>query len=81
MSERKDLEVQNIIKGFSNERWKNAGYAHITTFYHARQNGIDRFWNIDADDTFICLRKDRIIELLSQVEKKAVSDHIHLLSL
>ncbi len=80
-SERTDPEVQSIIKGFSNERWENAGYAHITTFYHARQNGFDRFWNIDADDTFICLPHGRVVELLTNVEKKAVTDQIPLLSL
>lgn len=51
-SERYASEVRGIVKGFANERWENAGYAHMTTFYHAKENGYRHFWNIDADDTF-----------------------------
>ncbi len=80
-SERSDPEVCNIVKGFANERWENAGYAHMTTFYHAKRNGYRYFWNIDADDTFFCLSVERIRELLQVAEKMVIDDNLSLLSL
>ena len=80
-SERSDPEVCSIVKGFANERWENAGCAHMTTFYHARNNGYKQFWNIDADDTFFCLSAERVRELLLAAEKKTIDEGIALLSL
>ena len=80
-SERDDSRVKRIVKGFSNERWENVGYAHITTFYHAKMNGFGSFWNIDADDTFICLSPERTMELLLMVERKAAEEKVSLFSL
>lgn len=50
-------------------RWINAGYAHYTPFYHAFDNGIDAFWEIDADDTTICLNADKAAKALIEAEK------------
>lgn len=80
-SERNDPEVRYIVQGFANKRWENAGYAHTTTFYHARENGFKKFWNIDADDTFVCLPDERVRELFAAAEDKAVKYGIPILSL
>lgn len=31
--------------------WVNAAVSHLTCFLHAKENGYNNFWNIDADDT------------------------------
>lgn len=78
---RENAETKEIVKGFASERWENAGYAHLTTFYHARVNGYKSFWNIDADDTFICLPANRLRTLLSEIEKRAINSNISIFSL
>lgn len=72
---------QKIAKKISNRNWENAAYSHITTFIHAYNNKYDYFWNIDADDTMICLRVDRIVELLKNVEKYAEEKGIDCFSM
>lgn len=72
---------QKIVKNISNRNWENAAYSHITTFIHAHDNKYDYFWNIDADDTMICLRVDRVVELLKTVEKYAEQNEIDCYSL
>lgn len=55
--------------------------AHMTSFYHSQRHGYDFFWNIDADDTLICLSVDRIKEMLEKCEmyaKDQASDCISL---
>ena len=74
-------ESSQIIKNVTNERWEMAGYAHISTFLHARDNGYDKFWNIDADDTRFCLSPDRCMELLMEAESYAVNNKIDCFSL
>ena len=74
-------ETRFIIDRVTNERWHMAGYAHISTFVHARDNGYDCFWNIDADDTRFCLNPGRCHELLDEAEKYALSYNIDCFSL
>lgn len=70
-----------IIKNVTNERWEMAGYAHISTFIHARDNGYEGFWNIDADDTRFCLSPDRCMELLTEAKSYAVNNKVDCFSL
>lgn len=70
-----------LIESISVPRWYNAAYAHLTTFIHAKENQIKKFWNIDADDTVICLDAKRTCELLNSVEQKAEQENISLFSL
>ena len=65
----------------TNDQWRNAGMAHLTVFLDAAQQGYDRFWNIDADDTHICLSYQQTAELLKKVEEDACNNNIHLYSL
>lgn len=74
-------ETRNIVENTCIEKWYNAGYAHLTTFFHARQNKITEFWNIDADDTFICLLPQRAMNLLKKVTNYAQNNGINLFSL
>ncbi len=74
-------ESAYIIKHVTNERWRMAGYAHLSTFIHARNNGYTKFWNIDADDTRICLSSSRCRELLLAVENFAINNKIDCFSL
>ena len=70
-----------IVDEIANKNWKNAAYAHLTTFTHAISNGYDYFWNIDADDTMMCLSTERITELLNTVEKYAEIENVDCFSL
>lgn len=76
-----DEETDYVIGKVTDERWKMAGFAHISTFIHARDNGYDRFWNIDADDTRFCLSPDRCRQLLLEAERYAVDKKIDCFSL
>jgi hypothetical protein len=74
-------ETSYIIKKVTNERWEMAGFAHISTFIHARDNGYDKFWNIDADDTRFCLNPIRCRELLHEAERYAIDNKVDCFSL
>ncbi|MCI9569164.1 MAG: hypothetical protein HFG14_04570 [Lachnospiraceae bacterium] len=74
-------EMIHIVSHVTDEKWKNAGYAHLTTFWHARQNGYPCFWNIDADDTCICLSPERVCEIFHEVEQYAGVNQIDIMSL
>lgn len=74
-------ESSYVINNVTDERWEKAGYAHITTFLHARDNGYEHFWNIDADDTRICLSIERCKELLDTIEEYAIRNEIACFSL
>ncbi|MBD5529290.1 MAG: hypothetical protein HDR02_12935 [Lachnospiraceae bacterium] len=74
-------QAQGMISHMANERWANAGYAHLTTFLHAAEHGYDSFWNIDADDTVMCLDYAKAAKVLSQVEEYAKENEIDVFSL
>lgn len=80
-SEKTLPELNDIVTNITDERWKNAGYAHMTTFYHARKNHYSTFWNIDADDTCICLPPKRVEELFHTVEAYVEKNSIDIISL
>lgn len=64
--------IKSTTKPFKNiskylaKNWQPAGNAHLTTFYHSKKVGIKNFWNIDADDTMICLEPQRAAEMLNK---------------
>lgn len=74
-------DMEYLVSNITEECWRNAGYAHITTFWHAKENGYPHFWNIDADDTCICLSPLRACELLSEAERYATENQIVTFSL
>lgn len=80
-SERSAPELKHVVSSVTKKSWGNAAYAHLTTFYHARENGFKYFWNIDADDTFICLSPARAGELLQTAEQYAQENAVDIFSL
>lgn len=77
----KRAEDEELMDRIAVPKWHNAGYAHLTTFIHAKENNIERFWNIDADDTVFCLSYKRLASLLNKVEQYAVINNVDLFSL
>ncbi len=81
-SERNERVLKELCEEVTDNRWRNAGYAHLTTFWHAsQQKDCEAFWNIDADDTFLCLSEERTREALIAAEQKARQEGILLYSL
>lgn len=74
-------KIHSFVNSITQDCWKNAGCAHLTTFMHAAENGFKAFWNIDADDTCFCLSPQRMTELLSTTENYASTNNIHIFSL
>lgn len=72
---------RELIKNMANRTWENAGLAHLTSFLHANDNKYSYFWNIDADDTVMCLDPPRAFEALKQVENYAIQNKIDVFSL
>lgn len=73
--------LKSICKTVATEKWKNAACAHLTSFYHAKDRGILRFWKIDADDTFICCKPQKIAEALHKVRCSADEKNVEIISL
>lgn len=74
-------ELKYIVDYITDDYWTNAGYAHLSTFLHAKEQKAKEFWNIDADDTSFCLEANRVKELLEKVSKYAKRKKIHAFSL
>lgn len=75
---------KNIIhnaKSLYTGNWKNATYAHLTPFYHAKLNGIRNFWSIDADDTFFLMNADRTVSALRCAQNYAFENCMDIISL
>lgn len=72
--------LKKYIKNITTKNWEKAGYAHLTTFYHAKKHNISHFWNIDADDTFLCAIPEKIVKLLEMAQNKAINNDIALFS-
>lgn len=81
-SERELEEVVSIARSIIPEGGMlYAGFAHLTTFLHARDQSYDFFWNIDADDTQFCLPEGRIIKLLECAGRYAEENGMDCFSL
>lgn len=80
-SDRTRADVVEIVENLVVDKWKNAAYAHLTTFTHASSCGYSEFWNIDADDTFFCLSTERTVELLETVRDYSQNEAIMMMSL
>ena len=81
-SERESEEIAFIAKSAIPQNGMiNACFAHLTTFLHARDRDYDFFWNIDADDTQLCMSVDRIAELLEYAGNYAEENGLDCFSL
>lgn len=75
-------QAKTVAQRFSMDAQRlGAALAHMTTFYHSQKHGYDFFWNIDADDTFVCLSIDRVKEMLEKCEDYAKCEGSDCLSL
>lgn len=74
----------NALRDFSSliveHYWINACVSHLSTFYHAKLNNFDSFWNIDADDCIFYLPHKTISEGLKKVEKMSFEKNINCFS-
>ena len=59
-------------------KWEKVGCAHLTTFLHSYENNIESYWNIDADDTYVCLDPIRVSEMFEIVEEDSKKNNIVL---
>lgn len=73
-------EIEYLVAHIANRNWLNAAYAHFTSFWHARGK-YEYFWNIDADDTRLCVSIDRMVEILQKAEEYAEENGIDCFSL
>ena len=80
-SNRINSELEFLLLNICISGWKKPGLAHLTTFLHAEENSFQEFWNIDADDTYICLSKERCAEVLYTAQEYAKDNGIDLFSL
>ena len=81
-SERNNEEINFVLENICKvDKWKRVGQAHLTTHWHAKSIGCQYFWNIDADDTFVCLDPIRMAEMFRIVEKYAQLYSIKMFSL
>lgn len=72
--------IYDIVENIANRNWKNAAYAHLTSFAHSYEN-YSYFWNIDADDTRFCVSIDRMAQILLDVQNYAEKNQIDCFSL
>lgn len=72
---------KELVEAISVPRWRNAAYAHLTPFIHAKESGYDSFWNIDADDTLFGIEAEKLANSLMQIRKYAEYNEIDLFSL
>ena len=80
-SARDSDELKYIIDNAIVENWKPAGYSHLTTFLHARDNGFKDFWNIDADDIGLYAKPRKIAKILKRVKDYSINHGMGIMSL
>lgn len=81
ISNRSSPELRYIVQNAIDKNWHFAAYAHLTTFEHSVRMKYDEFWNIDADDTEICVPSARAAYILTAVREYARRNHIQIFSL
>lgn len=73
--------LKSIAQTVSTPQWQNTAYAHLTPFYHAKANGMTKYWCIDADDMTICLSPRRAAEIIATAQSTADAKNISAFSL
>ena len=67
-SKSRKIKLEHIVNNIYTDYWKNATFAHLFPFY----NSVDKYmkhWDIDADDTMLCLDDDALVETFLKVEE------------
>lgn len=50
------------------KKWERAAFAHLSVFLHAKENNIQNFWNIDADDALLLTEVKNAVNIIKQAE-------------
>jgi Predicted nucleoside-diphosphate sugar epimerases len=74
-------QAKQLLRSIVDASWLNAGAALLTPFIHAKENGYDTFWNIDADDTVICADAFKIADTMKKVQEYADNTYLDCFSL
>ena len=75
------LQAKQLLNDVVDSSWLNVGAALLTPFLHAKENGYETFWNIDADDTVICADALKCNKMLRKVQEYADKTDIDCFSL
>ncbi len=78
---KKNNIINRIVKTIATKTWYNAAFAHLTPFFHAKENNIKDFYTIDADDTMFLLPKEKCKLILNEVKTYAKKENISAFSL
>ena len=73
--------LNKIVKNIATKLWIKATYAHLTTFWHAKEKNFKSFWNIDADDTMLELDANVCANILKDISQYAKNNDIKAFSL
>lgn len=65
----------------TSKNWINIGAALYTPFVHAKENGCEYFWNIDADDTVMLAEVSAAASLLEEAECYGIENKTDVFSL
>ena len=71
MMRSKRKQLKNIAPNLCEPIWEKCTYAQLTPFYHAKENGIQKHWAIDADDTMFAAKPESVAKILLSAEKIA----------
>lgn len=74
-------KIKNVAENLYTSYWRNATYAHLTPFYHAKANGIKRYWAIDGDDTFFCTDPKNVSLIIENIENLSIEKNYTAISL
>jgi len=75
-----DLELKPICDTFRG-RFGRVGYAMLTTFVHAKEQGYKDYYNIDADDIGLYVSPAKLVQIFAQVKSYAQEHKIQIFSL
>ena len=76
----RDNNLKKYVDKIATKFWAKAAYAHLTTFLHAKNNGFQSFWNVDADDTTFTVMPEKCIQILKKAENYAKDNKIDAFS-
>ena len=74
-------QFNSFVHNLADTFWIKAANAHLSTYWHAKQNNISSFWNIDADDTMLLLDVDKTAKILKDVANYAEEHDISNMAL
>ena len=74
-------QLEPLVCDILSPRWIKNACASLTPIFHSKMNNIGRYWNIDADDTFLFIETKKRCEMLDYAEKIADREKIDMFSI